>query len=488
MESLGEILKRRPTPKATSEENSRASSRVEEKDAAPQEVGAQDQDGDQDAKVTCTICKGAGYIRVDVPFGHPDFGRAIPCQCRLKELQERRISGLLEHSNLGPLARLTFANFDESGRSGDPTRQEHFRAVCTEARSFAENPEGWLVLEGASGSGKTHLAAAIANRCIERGQQVLFLVTPDLLDHLRSTFGPASEITYDELFDLVRNVPVLVLDDFSMQSTTPWSEEKLFQIVNHRYNAQLPTVFVVNPSIKALDDRLRSRLGDLQLSKVLLVEQRRSPIFEWDDALELELLRKMTFDKFKRRQSHLSPEQQESLEHVYQSALSFAENPENWLVLIGPIGCGKTHLAAAIANYRRSKGQPVLFVVVPDLLDHLRATFSPESRVTYDELFDAVRSAPVLILDDLGTESASPWAQEKLFQIINHRYNARLPTVITTNEHLEHIDPRLSSRMVDPSVSMPMGLKVPDFRRASEEGTGTRPPTRKPDRRQRGRP
>ena len=105
-------------------------------------------------------------------------------------------------------------------------------------------------------------------------------------------------------------------------------------------------------------------------------------------------------------------------------------------MLSGTYGCGKTHLAAAIANHQLTAGRPTpMFVVVPDLLDHLRATFSPTSATTLDRLFEQVKSAPLLVLDDLGTESATPWAREKLFQLLNYRYAARLPTVITTSDH-----------------------------------------------------
>ena len=60
----------------------------------------------------------------------------------------------------------------------------------------------------------------------------------------------------------------------------------------------------------------------------------------------------------------------------------------------------------------------------------------------------------LLILDDLGTQSATPWAREKLFQIVNFRYNARLPTVITTADEIENIDPRLRARFLDVSRCM----------------------------------
>ena len=100
---------------------------------------------------------------------------------------------------MGPLTRLTFDNLIEHGRSANPRDRELFRNLVADARAFAEEPDGWLLVHGPSGAGKTHVAAAIANRCIERGQPALFVVVPDLLDHLRAAYNPNSEMGYDAL-------------------------------------------------------------------------------------------------------------------------------------------------------------------------------------------------------------------------------------------------------------------------------------------------
>ncbi|MEW6033529.1 MAG: ATP-binding protein [Chloroflexota bacterium] len=175
-------------------------------------------------------------------------------------------------------------------------------------------------------------------------------------------------------------------------------------------------------------------------------------------------LSRMTFETFDTRGIGLPLEQQQNLEAALREAQEYARNPQGWLVFQGGNGCGKTHLAAAIGNYQLKRGKPVLFVSTADLLDHLRSTFSPESQVSYDELFERVRNAPLLILDDLGEHSATPWAREKLYQIINHRYNTRLPTVVTTCLSLDEIEPRISSRMVDPRVSNVFNIIAPDLR------------------------
>jgi DNA replication protein DnaC len=153
------------------------------------------------------------------------------------------------------------------------------------------------------------------------------------------------------------------------------------------------------------------------------------------------------------------------VEEAYEVALSFAEHPQSWLVLQGGYGCGKTHLAAAIAHQREESGDRVFFALVPELLDHLRATFAPTSDITYDKLFEHVRTAHLLVLDDLGSENGTAWAIEKLFQLFNHRYINRLPTVITTNAGLmSHTDERIRSRLSDISLVRYVQIKAKDFR------------------------
>lgn len=425
-----------------------------------------------DAVGTCPICGGLGYLRADVPLGHPDFGRLVPCSHRAQELAHKRLEDLRKASNLQFLAHMDFSSFNPEGYGLPPRQQEILRRAHELARKFAETPLGWLVLSGPSGVGKTHLAAAIANQRLEQGHPVLFVSVPDLLDHLRGSFAPESEVAYDERFEAVRTAPLLVLDDLGTQTVTPWAQEKLHQIFNYRYLAQMPTVVVTPNTLEELDPRLRSWMGDPGLSQVYRLEVRDFRAAGGDSAEALNVINlyaDKTFDNFEFRHGELSPEEEKNLRTAVKYAKDFAAEPRGWLVFMGEYGSGKTHLAAAIANYRLQQGHPVLFIVVPDLLDHLRATFSPQSPVSYDKLFDEVRHAPFLVLDDLGTQSATPWAQEKLYQIFNYRYAAKLPTVITMREYLDQLEekePRLASRMLDFSLCTPWPMNIPSYRGA----------------------
>lgn len=456
MKRVGDLVKR--IGDATSKENMASTSSTE------QEAGGRK----QEAKGTCSICHGIGYLRADVPVGHPDFGKLIPCTCHLAELAQRRVTALRTLSDLEVMSRMTFETFVPGGHGLPPDKQANLRWAYEEARGFAEKPEGWLVLKGGYGCGKTHLAAAIANHCVERGQPVLFITVPDLLDHLRATFAPSSPAGYDTRFDEVRTAPVLILDDLGTESSTPWAQEKLFQIFNYRYNAQLPTVITTNHELEEIPLRLRSRLVDPDLARIVSImapDYRRAGVAQdQSDLSSLRLHAHQTFESFDLRKGELPREEEENLKQALGNASAFAENPQGWLIFTGTYGCGKTHLAAAIANYRVMQGHPALFVVVPDLLDHLRATFNPQSTVTFDQRFEEVRRAPFLVLDDLGTESATPWAREKLYQVFDYRYNARLPTVITTATPIEELDPRLATRMLDVSRCTLFAILVPAYR------------------------
>ncbi len=176
------------------------------------------------------------------------------------------------------------------------------------------------------------------------------------------------------------------------------------------------------------------------------------------------LLRSMTFDKFDPKGMNLSKEQRQNLQQAFNLAKEFARSPEGWLIFQGVNGCGKTHLAAAITNYRLAQGKPALFIVVPDLLDHLRSAFSPESKISYDEFFERIKQCPLLILDDYGEQSATAWARDKLYQLINYRYNALLPMVVTTCLSLDDIETRIASRMADHELSTVFNITAPDYR------------------------
>ncbi len=417
----------------------------------------------------CPHCHGLGYLRADAEPGSPDFGKLNICVCRQAQVAQVVRERLFSLSHLDELQDLTFESFKASGRKGVRESQANsLEWAFNHARQYAASLNGWMVLQGGFGCGKTHLAAAVANFAVGMGVPTLFLTVPDLLDSLRFAYA-SEDTTFEERFEEIRTAPLLVLDDFGTQNATPWAQEKLFQIINYRYINRLPLVVTTNLDLDEIEARIRSRLADPELVSVVRISapdfRRPTEEFSHPALSSLDLHASRTFASFEdRRAEGLTPEEVRSLEKAVKAATSFAAKPRGWLVLTGPYGCGKTHLAAAIANTLADRGNPPLFIMVPDLLDHLRATFSPASSVSYDRRFDEVRTASMLVLDDLGAQSASPWAKEKLHQLFNYRYNAELPTVLTVAvDMLESIDERLRVRLMDERFCTICAITAPAF-------------------------
>ena len=409
----------------------------------------------------CETCMGRGWFTPEVAANHEDFGKILTCECQKSRILQERTNRLLRYSNIGPLSRFTFENLDPKGRLSHGQNNGNFQKAYDVAKSYADDTQGWLTVTGPTASGKTHLAAAVANQCISKGTAVFFAHVPELLDHLRTGFDPTSEISYTDLFDQVRNSPLLVLDELDIHTSTPWAHEKLLQIINYRYSAELPTIVTTSSELKQIDPYIRTRLESSGVIISLENINEQSKEIHQLGRIDTELTERMTFKNFDVKSDD---RQRMSLAAAYEFAVNYAADPHGWLTLFGSTGTGKTHLAVAISVERLNAGESVFFAFVPELLDYLRYTFKPDSRVSYDNLFDEVKRANLLVLDDLGTEHSSPWAEEKLYQIIVHRHNNRLPTVITSSlDFTEQMGP-ISSRIRDPYVGELIRLDAQDYR------------------------
>ena len=137
------------------------------------------------------------------------------------------------------------------------------------------------------------------------------------------------------------------------------------------------------------------------------------------------------------------------------AATRFAEEPVGWITFAGPSGSGKTYLAAAIANHQIDLGRQALMITASDLLDQLRTGFSEDTDTSFGDMFDQMRSTPLLVLDDLPTRPSTLWAQDRLFQLLSHRHVERLPTVITLRGDPEHVDDFLSTHDSKLTTALP---------------------------------
>ncbi len=157
----------------------------------------------------------------------------------------------------------------------------------------------------------------------------------------------------------------------------------------------------------------------------------------------------------------------ETAKHLAQAfCAELRTNPRvTGIMMIGPYGCGKTHLAAAILHQSAEDGIPGMFVVVPELLTRIREGYrAGDDRA--DSIIDAAKNTPLLVLDDLGAEKASAWVQEQLYMLINHRYEHMLPTVITTNNDGQELEQELGRRTLSrlAEMTVPIKIKAGDYR------------------------
>lgn len=136
----------------------------------------------------------------------------------------------------------------------------------------------------------------------------------------------------------------------------------------------------------------------------------------------------------------------ERQERAWQVAKRYAEQfstlkdkPQNGLCFVGPPGTGKSHLAYAILNELLLQQVVAVSGTVPDLLDSLRPK-SGGGNAEAEERLELLKTAELVVLDDLGAEKDSAWSTERIYLIINARYAEQLPTIITSNLPLEELE------------------------------------------------
>ena len=217
----------------------------------------------------CDICGDRGIVQVE------DTTFKI-CECMIK----KKILNKFKDSKLSKqMLTSSFSNFNydyyknnlDDIKIAVQLAQDFCRAVVDN-----QSADG-LMLTGRAGHGKTYLACCIANILIRKNIATLFTVVPDLLDQIKSTYNKGEgQPDYNEkdLLDTAREVHVLILDDLGAHQYTEWAQGKLFTILNHRINFNLPTVITTNLSLEEMDkfigERAASRI--IQLCQPIKVE------------------------------------------------------------------------------------------------------------------------------------------------------------------------------------------------------------------------
>jgi DNA replication protein DnaC len=156
---------------------------------------------------------------------------------------------------------------------------------------------------------------------------------------------------------------------------------------------------------------------------------------------------------------------------VQRFAQEFPVGNEHGLLLIGPCGSGKTHLAVAALKEIALRGHTGLFYDYRELLKEIQDSYNSESQSTEMGVLDPVLKAEVLVLDDLGSSKPSLWALETVGHVLNSRYNEKRVTLLTTN----YLDSGAASDgAAPPSSPRVAGMRAPAIEDSLSDRVGQR--------------
>jgi DNA replication protein DnaC len=203
----------------------------------------------------CSSCRGCGYLRLDVPVGHADFGKLVECPCGL--LATQRLARAWATSGIPK--RLTDATFDTF-----PVSPENADVVAVIRGPWLQDGQSWLLLYGLSSRGKSGLAVSAQRFFHAQGRTTLFLDAPSLFDRIRQTWDDTLGFKEHELHQVLREVDVLVIDDLGKEQPTAWVQTRLYVLLNDRYNAEKLTIITTNLE----ESELLNRLGPAIYSRI----------------------------------------------------------------------------------------------------------------------------------------------------------------------------------------------------------------------------
>lgn len=200
-----------------------------------------------------------------------------------QELRKQKIESILGKSGIKKryLSRTidSFSVTAENKRSFEVATDyiKNFREYFTQGKG--------LYLEGPCGTGKTHLAIAIALAIINTGVPVICKTSIDILGDIKRCYERNSEVTEEEVLEAYKTVDLLIIDDLGKEQVTEWSVPVLYSILNERYEALLPTIITTNYNTTALAEKLSAK-GDAETATAIIsrfVESSKRVTMSWAD-------------------------------------------------------------------------------------------------------------------------------------------------------------------------------------------------------------
>ena len=174
--------------------------------------------------------------------------RVTPCKFTVEKERQAKISRAFKMAKMPP--RYIGKSFSDYEVTADN------KTAVKAANELVENPQFGLYIYGKPGTGKTFLAAIIAQELIHKGKTVIFGDVPSVLDDLKNTFDGGGENKLSQLMSMLAETDMLVLDDLGTEVPTEWAVERLYKIINDRYNSDKPLIVTSNYKPNIVGERM----------------------------------------------------------------------------------------------------------------------------------------------------------------------------------------------------------------------------------------
>lgn len=220
----------------------------------------------------CPDCKGVGYLRLELPIGHPLFGKIFECECAHGKGEAIRAEKMAKASQLSA--------GDLDLRFSKITRGPITPAIEAGRKLIADGG-GWLYLWGNVGTGKTLFGRTFVAECLRSRKPAVYGLWPDVLQYLRSGYDSGD---YESRVEEWRSMGIVVWDEFGRFKETEWTREVLPRLINRRYESgvriQSITVIISNDPPESLPEWLADRIGDGRFTTLHIGGASMRPLME----------------------------------------------------------------------------------------------------------------------------------------------------------------------------------------------------------------